>query len=321
MPQNRANAQRSPSHSSLDSATDPLAQSPTDAAGSVGSLAIDLAGPLPCVGCKYDLRGLSITASCPECDTPVRATLVRVLAPDSQEAAALRAPAFVSWSLVAWAACGALSAACVLALHALAWMGLLASPLWTLLGMLGVASCALNAACVLAMFRPFRAKDTTLSDVMLGVACLACVPACIALYVLVVERQGWTYTRDWWLQIRSLMGVCVVLMLLCVRPTLRMLASRAWVREQRPKDRQTTFSLALVVGLGVVALLGIAASPLASDAILASMLSHTIVLLVLLLLTLGLSRLALELLHMRPLIETGLAKPQQLIPRPTKDTT
>jgi len=73
-------------------------------------LARELTGDLPCVSCRYNLRGLSIRSNCPECGAPVRATILAVVDPRARELAPVSHPWLTSWGLIAWSA-GALTCA------------------------------------------------------------------------------------------------------------------------------------------------------------------------------------------------------------------
>lgn len=62
-----------------------------------------LTGDLLCVGCGYNLRGLSIRELCPECGVPVRATILAVVDPKAHELTPLRRPRLVGVGLIVWA--------------------------------------------------------------------------------------------------------------------------------------------------------------------------------------------------------------------------
>ncbi|MEL6741370.1 MAG: hypothetical protein AAFP26_12000, partial [Planctomycetota bacterium] len=75
---------------------------------SAGELAGRLGGDLRCMRCAYDLAGLSITSSCPECGLAIKATLLSVVDPKAEVLAPLVRPLLVAWSLVLWSLGGVL---------------------------------------------------------------------------------------------------------------------------------------------------------------------------------------------------------------------
>jgi len=70
---------------------------------SPGVIARQLTGDLWCIGCGYNLRGLSIRELCPECAMPVRATILGVIDPKAHELTPLKRPRMVGLGLIAWA--------------------------------------------------------------------------------------------------------------------------------------------------------------------------------------------------------------------------
>src|SRR5436190_23878239 len=84
--------------------------SPSSRGSGTGSaLGRQLRGDLPCVACGYNLKGLSIRSVCPECGTPVRATILSVVDPHAAELTPIRLPALVALGLL-FCAAGALGA-------------------------------------------------------------------------------------------------------------------------------------------------------------------------------------------------------------------
>lgn len=59
-----------------------------------------LAGPLPCVVCRYDLRGISIRGLCPECGTATDQAIIRQTLPRSFHDNAQESPAIGVFSVV-----------------------------------------------------------------------------------------------------------------------------------------------------------------------------------------------------------------------------
>lgn len=74
-----------------------------DSNGLATTLLPDLTGDLPCGGCGYNLRGLSVRSRCPECGTAVRATILLAVDPHAEELRPLRRPVLTSTALVVWA--------------------------------------------------------------------------------------------------------------------------------------------------------------------------------------------------------------------------
>lgn len=81
--------------------------------GSRVSHSPDLSGDLPCVGCGYNLRGLSIRGTCSECGTPVRATILAHVDPMAEQLQPLIRPKLTAWGLIAWSSGAVLAAVLV----------------------------------------------------------------------------------------------------------------------------------------------------------------------------------------------------------------
>lgn len=104
-----------PAHNGSDAAP-----TPTGAAGAAAdAIGVDLTGDLPCIGCGYNLRGLSIRSVCSECGTPVRATILARVDPMAEQLQPLIRPPLTANALVLWA-WGAVLAASVVWLDRLA---------------------------------------------------------------------------------------------------------------------------------------------------------------------------------------------------------
>ena len=73
-----------------------------DPKGSDALIARQLTGELYCVSCGYNLRGLSIRASCPECGVPVRATILGIVDPHADELTPLSYPRLSAAGLCVW---------------------------------------------------------------------------------------------------------------------------------------------------------------------------------------------------------------------------
>jgi len=66
----------------------------------------ELSGSLPCAQCGYELRGVSVLGVCPECATPVRATILAVVDPLADELQPITYPRLVALGLVTWVLAG-----------------------------------------------------------------------------------------------------------------------------------------------------------------------------------------------------------------------
>src|SRR5215831_18001819 len=73
-------------------------------------LARELGGDLPCAACRYNLRGLSVRSVCPECGTPVRATILFTVDPYASVLRPITWPRATAAGLILWSM-GALGAA------------------------------------------------------------------------------------------------------------------------------------------------------------------------------------------------------------------
>ena len=215
-------------------------------------LARELTGDLPCVSCRYNLRGLSIRSNCPECGAPVRATILAVVDPRARELAPVSHPRLTSWGLIAWSV-GALTGAVLL---------------WTiraieLFGGGGVAlvhagRTAIIAACVsgigaIALVRPHTdTPPRRVAGALIGVA--AYVPLVWLFWhvLFVVDASGSPYgnaavglsERS---ELRLGIGAAMVVIILGLRLNVRSLAAR-WVLMRTGRvDRQPMLGVLFAV--------------------------------------------------------------------------
>jgi hypothetical protein len=77
---------------------------------SQSDIALTLTGRLPCIGCGYDLQGLSVLGACPECGAAIRATILHIVDPMADELRPLIHPRLVAVALPMWATAGLLAA-------------------------------------------------------------------------------------------------------------------------------------------------------------------------------------------------------------------
>jgi hypothetical protein len=205
----------------------------------------------------------------------------------------------------------------VLAAHLIDWLG---SPLYgvkRILGWFALLAVFVSMIGSVLTWKPLAQDRWSFRTLLAVLATATYIPLIAALYSLLVLGAGWSYVKSQWLESRLSLAACVVLILLCMRPNVRLLAARGWVLTNSHKDRQTTFSLAIVVLAGAAVLVLIASSPLAHEPVFRVMLSNIVMILTLLLLALGLTRLSLELWKLRNRIERGLVPTRRVVPRPT----
>jgi len=243
-------------------------QSPSSAEirSHAAAIASELTGDLPCAGCRYNLRGLSVRGACPECGVPVRATLLARIDPYATEIQPLRFPRLTGVGLMVWS-CSALLAALAswllrgadvahvfgFARPAPGWTGEglpRAVPLLLLVSGVG--------ACVLV--RP-HAQIPRRNVLAAAGACAAyAVLACVAWRIL-VEIDAWSAAAFVGGGERSMerpllrlaTDVLIAVIALGLRPNARLLVARSLLLRSGSVDRQT---LAALAGSAAVAFLG-----------------------------------------------------------------
>lgn len=222
------------------------------------SLGRQLGGDLPCVICKYNLKGLSIRSICPECGAAVRATILSVVDPQANVLRPMAMPRLVAAGLLAWAA-GGLAATITCWLPNL-WQSTGGVParagLARGLAILSVAALAVSGVGSLSLIRPHA-----------GIAARQSVAAMLAsvLYIplgrlvwLIGERRaegGGSNYLSGWLPTESdtalAVSACLVLaaILLLQRPNARLLVARCVLLRSGKVDRQTLLAVAGAAGV------------------------------------------------------------------------
>ncbi len=230
------------------------AASPSLAATPVGAA---LSGSLPCIGCGYELRGLSIRSVCPECGVAVRATILFKVDPHAEEFQPLSTPRFTALCLVLWPA-GAL-VACLAG-----WSLRLADIAEVLSGRtamlppwvptLGWFAAALSGVALTGLIRPVRAQAVWKSlavvaalaayaPLLWSAARISAIDAVRAVPYfnsrVEIDRVG----------LHMLLTLCVGLVLAAVRPVARDLVRRSLAMRTGRVDRQTLLVMVGVCGL------------------------------------------------------------------------
>lgn len=245
---------------------------PTSAAhapiGAETEVARRLIGDLPCVTCRYNLRHLSVLEVCPECGTPVRATVLAVVDPYATVLQPIRFPVLTGFGLLMWSAAAAGAAV-------LTWLMRTADVYSVLTGMemrfgfapaAGTALIVLSCVGAMVLVRPHARIPVWQSAAAVGG--IASGLAAAYLYWRLHASYDPSHTRPFvesikepraWL--RLMIGACLIGAVLGLRPAARVLAARSLVLRMGRVDRQTMMAMAgalAVAALGDVIRLGAA---------------------------------------------------------------
>ncbi len=261
-----------PQPASGGGAVTPPRQAPA-ATGSGGgrsqAIELTLGGALPCVACGYDLRGISILDVCPECGTNVRATLLAAVDPMAEELIPLRSPTLLASGIVLW------SFGALLALIAAWWqiapeipefLGGHARPISVAAG--GALQILMAFGLIMSMIGAVTLVDPhsgTRPAIKLSaiIGVVLYLPA-IAATLLTPDlthgpRPGagfggiamWTPAPDRTLW-RAFVWLCILGMLVCLRPAARAMAARSVLLRTGRVDRQTMLAMATAAGVLIV---------------------------------------------------------------------
>lgn len=222
------------------------------------TIARELGGNLPCARCRYNLKGLSIRAVCPECGLPVRATVLAVVDPKAHELRPVRYPWVVAAGIICWSF-GALGAAIWTWVFSIVELTGSSRPVgWVTLGPVLLAGVSGLGAMVL--IRPHAGGVPTLGSraAMLGV--MAYIPLLAVLYYIhiIVDPVGIVAygpkasSDAGRLLSRLFAALCIAAISLALRPNARMLAARSFLMRSGRTDRQTLRALASVLILCVL---------------------------------------------------------------------
>lgn len=234
------------------------AASPNIAAVPLGSA---LSGSLPCIGCGYELRGLSIRSVCPECGIAVRATILYNVDPHADEFLPLHTPRFTSVCLAVWPA-----AALVACLAAWVWrigdivevLSGSRSGVGGIVGSITFYAATLSGLALLGVIRPSRGLAWWKSVAALG-AMLAYIPLlwCIERIQQIDVVRGVAYFTSSpgpdRIALHMILTLCMGFTLAAVRPVARDLVRRSLALRMGRVDRQT---LLVMVGVSGLVLLG-----------------------------------------------------------------
>lgn len=230
--------------------------------GVTPNLAKELTGPLPCLVCRYNLRGLSVRAVCPECGTPVRATILATVDPYAGVLRPLAAPRITAAGLLVWPVAALAAAMLTWCLRlADAYAVFTTSSMGPTGGVvLAATGCILlSAVASLVLIRPHGGIPRW-QIAGAAVGSLATVVLGLAYYELhgVYDRAHLKpyFVVDGSEPERSLLRLLISLLFLValvgLRPNARLLAARSLLLRMGRVDRQTLLAMAAAIGVASV---------------------------------------------------------------------
>lgn len=221
-----------------------------------------LSGSLPCIQCRYDLRGVSIRGVCPECGTAVRASILARVDPSAAALQPIERSWLVAAGLVVWVAS-------MLAAVLVNWLSVLHQLVtnWTIpggqsvvqgrAGVVAAGLIALAGLAVIAICRPHRAVPVWMTVCALVGAALHAPLAYVAmmlgetsgkaiggLQVLTFWEPAPVRTHERW--IAWLLAIAIIAL---VRPVARTLVARSITIRSGRVDRQTMIAIAAAIAL------------------------------------------------------------------------
>lgn len=128
------------------------------------AIARQLTGELYCIGCGYNLHGLSIRSNCSECGIPVRATILGIVDPKANELVPLFYPKVTAIGLNMWSFGAGLAVVMVWVLRgAEAWQDMLGSA-WAprfaaLIGIVGLVISMIGGASMIRSHKGVTRKE------------------------------------------------------------------------------------------------------------------------------------------------------------------
>lgn len=220
---------------------------------------VELSGSLGCIGCGYDLKGLSIVGSCPECGTAIRATILYRVDPAADEFRPLIMPRVVAWGVRFWAFAALCAAASIWSARlfelaegqrssARSWGTLVAEiPLWAI---------SVSGLCALLMVRPIRGmRGWKTGRALVGVVLGYAVMLTAYVFILSIDEgkiapyslRGPDPAAERAIA-RLAFSAGTLLAIFGIRPVARELVTRSLALRTKRVDRQTLLAMAFAVG-------------------------------------------------------------------------
>lgn len=238
---------------------DPLQGRGTSSSGAPEQLGLLLGGKLLCVGCGYNLQGVSIRGVCPECGLAVRGTILATVDPSADELQPMPAPLLTAAGLIAWslgAIIGVLFSwipRILDVLERVGWGGtrFIRTPEW--IGEATFGAICVSAIGSLALLRPTR-NTKWWGTALALVSFAAYAPLAYAVWRIqeVIDPGsappylvgGPQPDR---LMMRAMLNGSLLVILLGLRANARVLVERSLALRTGRVDRQTILAMALVV--------------------------------------------------------------------------
>lgn len=228
----------------------------------VETIARQLTGELICIGCGYDLRGLSIREMCPECGMSIRATLLGIVDPQAEELEELSLPRLSGNGIVVWSV-GAL-VACVAVwvlrideiVRAKSNVNLGIGDWVSVVGVIGLVCSGIGAA---TLIRPHRRVGRWVSmRAAIGVS--AYIPVAMIYWVIYngfdgsasmpLVNPGAEHVDRSLLRLGMFVGIVVIVV--GIRPNALMLAMRSVIVRTGRVDRQSMYAVLASFGVAAV---------------------------------------------------------------------
>lgn len=230
-----------------------------------GPLPLDLAkqltGNVPCVTCRYNLRGLSVKGVCPECGTPVRAAILAAVDPYAAVLQPMHFPRLAAAGLLLWSGGALLAGLLTWSLRAIDLLSAMTDSSVPSRPLARMAVCAivLSGIGALALIRPHgRIGILGSLAASLGVACTFAFSVVYARLHLFFDPghtrpylqldAALTYRSELRLLADLLLAAIVVLL----RPNARLLSARSLLMRLGRVDRQAM--LAMLAAVAIAAL-------------------------------------------------------------------
>ena len=281
----------------------------------VETIARQLTGELICIGCGYNLRGLSIRSMCPECGMSIRATLLGIVDPRAEELEELGFPGLVANGLVMWSGGALLGCVAVWMLRideivrAKTSLDVGVGGWVSLIGVIGLVLSGIGA---LVLIRPHRRVGRWVS-IRAAIGVSAYIPVVMMYWVLyhgvdgaatmpLVNPGDQTIERSM-LRLGMFVGVAVIVV--GVRPNALMLAMRSVIVRTGRVDRQSMYAVLASFGVAAVGDVLNVAGGLASGVV-GDLVVQTHVVLVALgsvLITLGMINIVIDTVRLRPVLK------------------